>query len=171
MFQKFLSLYLKGCRLAARAFDALSSLGVTTSQQWVFMGIDRIVQSEQEKYSPDILRRRFLVTHDNVNIAFRVYEPTVNRQSHFDSGTAVTLFMPPPQTEGLVLNAAAFREKRRSGRKRPINEATILAVNSGANLRRNRGIRPTYKQQQIMNIDRAPSQKSHASVTSHIVLP
>ena len=93
------------------------------------MGIDRIVESEQEKYSLDILKRQFLVTHDNVNIVFRVYEPTVDRQSHFDSGTAVMLFM-LPQTEGLALNATAFREKRRSGRTRPI-DALICAPARG----------------------------------------
>ena len=116
VFQKFLSLYLKGCGLATRAFDTLSSLVVTTSQKWVFTGIDHIVQSAQQKYTLDIRRRRFIISHDNVNIPFRVYESTVNRQSHFDSGTAVTLFI-LPQTEGLTLNAAALRESRRTGRR------------------------------------------------------
>lgn len=38
IFQKFPSLYLKGCGIAPRASDALSSLGVTTSQK---MGVHR----------------------------------------------------------------------------------------------------------------------------------
>ena len=88
-FQKFLSLYLKGCGLAARAFDTLSSLGVTTSQKWAFTGIDHIVQLAQWKDSLDVRRRLFIVSRDNVNIPFRVYEPTVNQQNHFDSGCEV----------------------------------------------------------------------------------
>jgi hypothetical protein len=131
VFQKFLSLYLKGCGLAARAFDTLSSLGVTASQKWAFTGIDHIVQSAQQKYALDVRRRRFIVSHDNLNIPFRVYEPTVNRQSHFDSGTAATLYT-FPQTEGLTLDAAAFRESRRSGRTQPIDGGTVLTVNSNA---------------------------------------
>lgn len=130
-FQKFLALYLKGCGLAARAFDTLSSLGVTTSQKWAFAGIDHIVQSAQEKYVQDIRERRFIISHDNLNIPFRVYEPTVNRQNHFDSGTAATLYT-FPQTEGLTLDAAAFQESRRSGREQPIDGGTILTVNSNA---------------------------------------
>ena len=133
-FQKFLSLYLKRCGLAARAFDTLSSLGVTTSQKWAFTGIDHIVQSPQRKYALDVRRRLFIVSHDNVNIPFRVYEPTVNRQNHFDSGTAATLYT-FPQTDGLALNATAFQESRRSGRAQPIDEGTILTVNSNANPR------------------------------------
>ena len=134
MFQKFLALYLKGCGLAARAFDTLSSLGVTTSQMWAFTGIGHIVQSAQEKYVQDIRKRQFLVTHDNVNIPFRIYEPTVNQQSHFDSGMAATLYT-FPQTEGLTLDAAALRESRRSGRANPIDGATVLMLNSDANTR------------------------------------
>ena len=134
MFQKFLALYLKGCGLVARAFDTLSSLGVTTSQMWAFTGIGHIVQSAQEKYVQDIRKRQFLITHDNMNIPFRVYEPTVNQQSHFDSGTAATLYT-FPQTEGLMLDAAALRESHRSGRANPIDGATVLTLNSDANIR------------------------------------
>ena len=138
-FQKFLALYLKGCGLAARAFDTLSSLGVTTSQKWAFTGIGHIVESAQEEYVQDVRRRQFLITHDNVNIPFRVYEPTVNQQSHFDSGTAATLYT-FPQTEGIVLDAAALQESRRSGRTNPIDGGTIFTVGTDANTR----IRPRF---------------------------
>lgn len=66
-----------------------------------------------------------------MNIPFHIYKPTIDRQSHFDSGTAVTLFT-FPQTKGLRLDATAFRESRRSGRAQPIDERTILAINSNA---------------------------------------
>ena len=134
IFQKFLSLYLKGCGLAARAFDTLSSLGVTTSQKWAFAGIEHIMQSAQQKYTLDVHRRLFIVSHDNVNIPFRVYEPSINRQSHFDSGTAATLYT-FPQTEGQTLDAAAFQERRKSGRDQPIDGGEILTINSKANPR------------------------------------
>jgi len=78
--------------------------------------------------------RHFILSHDNVNIPFRVYEPSATRQSHFDSGTATTLYT-FPQTEGMTLDAAALRECRRSGREKPIDGGTVLTINSGANLR------------------------------------
>ncbi|KAF9791033.1 hypothetical protein BJ322DRAFT_1000129 [Thelephora terrestris] len=134
IFQKFLSLYLKGCGLATRAFDTLSSLGVTTSQKWAFTGIDHLVQSAQQKYTLDVQTRLFILSHDNVNIPFRVYEPSATRQSHFDNGTATTLYT-FPQTVGMTLDAATFRESCRAGRERPIDGGTVLTVNSDANLR------------------------------------
>lgn len=134
IFQKFLSLYLKGCGLAARAFDTLSSLGVTTSQKWAFIGIDHMVRSAREEYALDVRRRLFILSHDNVNIPFRVYEPTVSRQNHFDSGTAATLYS-FPQTEGLTLDAAALRESRRLGRAEPIDGRAVLTINSNTNPR------------------------------------
>jgi len=120
--------------LAARAFDTLSSLGVTMSQKWAFIGIDYIVESAQQKYVQDVRTRLFIASHDNVNIPFRVYEPTTGRQSHFDSGTAAALYT-FPHTEGLTLNAAALRESCKSGREQPIDGGTVLTINSGANLR------------------------------------
>ena len=98
------------------------------------MGIDHIVQSAQQNYTLDVQGEHFIISHDNLNIPFRVYEPTANRQSHFDSGTAVTLYT-FPQTRGMVLDAAAFREIRRSGREKPIDAGTVLMINSGTNTR------------------------------------
>lgn len=134
LFQKTLSLYLKGCGLAARSFDTLSSLGVTTSQKWAFAGINDLVYSAQQEYTNDVRTRQFIISHDNVNIPFRVFEPSANRQSHFDSGTAATLYT-FPQTEGMSLNAAALRESRKSGRDHPIDGGTVLTINSDANPR------------------------------------
>jgi len=107
---------------------------VTTSQKWAFTGIDHIVRSARQEYVLDVRRRLFIVSHDNVNIPFRVYEPTTSRQSHFDSGTAATLYT-FPQTEGQTLDAAAFQEKRKSGREQPIDGGAVLAINSKANPR------------------------------------
>ena len=56
----------------------LSSLGVTTSQKWAFIGINHIVQSKWQEYTLDVCQRLFLISPDNINIPFRVYEPTVN---------------------------------------------------------------------------------------------
>ena len=107
---------------------------MTTSQKWAFTGIDHIVHSAQQTYTLDVRTRLFILWHDNVNIPFCVYEPSATRQSHFDSGTAATLYT-FPQTEGMTLDAAALRESHRVGREQPIDGGTVLTINSDANLR------------------------------------
>lgn len=127
---------------------------MTTSQKWAFAGINDLVYSAQQEYTNDVRTRQFIISHDNVNIPFRVFEPSANRQSHFDSGTAATLYT-FPQTEGVSLDAAALRESRKSGRGHPINGGTVLTINSDANLR----IKPQFIHRILQFLLEAPEFK------------
>jgi hypothetical protein len=103
-------IYLKGCGLPARAIDTMSSFGLTMSQKWAFNGIDTLAKRVKMELRHQIydLRLQFYFSQDNINIQFRVYEQRFDRQSHFDSGTASTIYL-IPGSEGQRLDSHALQ--------------------------------------------------------------
>ena len=89
--QKLLTIYFKSCGLAAKALDTLHSLCVTMSQKWSYNGIETLSERAHKAMAEDMAKHPWLGIHDNVNIAFKVYEQRLRNQSHFDSGTAGTI--------------------------------------------------------------------------------
>ena len=90
---KLLTIYFKSCGLAAKAFDTLHALGVTMSQKWAYDGIERLSRRVRNSLLEEIATYPWFGTHDNINIPFRVYEQRLTNQSHFDCGTAATIFI------------------------------------------------------------------------------
>ncbi|KAI0693992.1 hypothetical protein BC835DRAFT_1488319, partial [Cytidiella melzeri] len=87
------SVYFKASGLAARANDTTHLYGITMSHSWVYHLIEKLSENARQWMFTDILRYPFLGTHDNLNLAFKVYEQRTNNQSHFDSGTAATIYI------------------------------------------------------------------------------
>ncbi|KAI0690354.1 hypothetical protein BC835DRAFT_1528859 [Cytidiella melzeri] len=92
-YQKLLSIYLKASGLAAKANDTTHLFGLTMSQKWVYTGIERISESNRHRMLDDVLKHIFFGGHNNLNLAFRIYEQRMNKQSHFNSGTAGTIYI------------------------------------------------------------------------------
>ena len=61
------------------------------SQKWAFTGINYIVQSARQNYTLDIQGEHFIISHNNLNIPFRVYEPTAV-EPHNKEARALGLF-------------------------------------------------------------------------------
>ncbi|CDO73891.1 hypothetical protein BN946_scf185016.g48 [Trametes cinnabarina] len=91
--QRLMAVYLKSCGTSAKAFDALSALGFTMSQSWTLRAIERLSVSERESLHQDLHVFPWFGSHDNVNFKFRVFEQRSDHHSHFDSGTAGTIFV------------------------------------------------------------------------------
>ena len=127
LFHKFFTVYLKGCGLPAMAFDTMSSLGLTLSQKWAFKGIDTLAERANAELRRQIHTQKllFYFSHDNVNIQFRVYDQRINRQNHFDSGTASTIYL-VPGSEGKQLDNRGLQEQRKIGRLNPITAKDII---------------------------------------------
>ena len=75
----------------------------------------------------------FHATHDNINRMFRVLHQRADHNSHFDSGTAVTVFLPPneadfqlPETDKEFLRQAA------KGTQTPITPHEIQELRANA---------------------------------------
>ncbi|KAI0682070.1 hypothetical protein BC835DRAFT_1409654 [Cytidiella melzeri] len=78
----------------------------------------------------DVLHYIFFGGHDNLNLAFKVYEMRANHQSHFNSGTAATIYIikdpvAPP-------DRIAYMEKRAIGCRKPITALDVFMQEAAA---------------------------------------
>jgi len=74
----------------------------------------------------------FVITHDNVNIPFRVFTQRIDNQSHFDSGTAATVFFQPYAPPETPLCNRTLQEYRRNGRNVPLTIGKIYDLADAA---------------------------------------
>jgi hypothetical protein len=131
---KLLTVYFKSCGLATKAFDTLHALGITMSQKWAYRGIEQLSGQVRSSLLDEIEKYPWFGTHDNINIAFKVYEQRLNNQSHFDSGTAATIFI-IKDPAAISPNNLAFQQKRAIGAKDLITWEDILELEATAGLR------------------------------------
>jgi hypothetical protein len=86
---------LKACGLSARAFDALHALGVLMSHKWTSNAVGTLSTRAMTTVQKRIHKSPWNVSHDNVNVALRVFSQRLNNQSHFISGCAYTIWILP----------------------------------------------------------------------------
>ncbi|KAI0691820.1 hypothetical protein BC835DRAFT_1509188 [Cytidiella melzeri] len=124
-YQKFLSIYLKSCGLAAKANDTTHLFGFTMSQKWVYAGIVELSESNRRRMIDDIIRYVFFGGHDNLNIPFRVYEMRNDHQNHFDNGTCGTIYIVKDPT-AIAPNRIAYMAQRAAGCQNPITARDVF---------------------------------------------
>jgi len=94
-----ISLYLNACGTAVKVFDTMSALGVTLTQKWALTAIESVAKHKMDDLMNRVKTTNFHTTHDNLNRMFRVSHQRVGHNSHFDTGTAATVFIPPVEPE------------------------------------------------------------------------
>ncbi|KAJ7930381.1 hypothetical protein B0H13DRAFT_2228277 [Mycena leptocephala] len=94
-FAKLWSIYLKACGLSARAFDALHALGILMSHKWTANAYGTLSDRAMEAVRAAIRLFPWLISHDNINVALRVFSQRLNNQSHLVSGCAYTIWVLP----------------------------------------------------------------------------
>lgn len=92
-FQKLFAVYLKYCGLSAKGFDALHALAITMSYKWTGNAVGTISNTAMQKLRKVIHHFPWIISHDNVNIPFRVSSQRLGNQNEFGSGTAATIFL------------------------------------------------------------------------------
>ncbi|KAI0694460.1 hypothetical protein BC835DRAFT_1306326 [Cytidiella melzeri] len=93
LLQQFNSIYFKASGLAAKAHDTTHAYGVTMSHSWVYDLVKKLSEDARQALFADISLWAWFASQDNLNLAFQVYKQRRNKQSHFDSGTAGTIFV------------------------------------------------------------------------------
>ncbi|EGO28171.1 hypothetical protein SERLADRAFT_434025 [Serpula lacrymans var. lacrymans S7.9] len=73
----------------------LCSQGITMSHRWSVRAFKSISSNQMDKVRHLVRSHPFVISHDNLNIPFRVYSQCIDNQSHFDSGTAATVYFQP----------------------------------------------------------------------------
>jgi hypothetical protein len=133
---KMVTFYLKSCGLAAKAFDALHMFGITLLRKWAYKTVRQIAKQATASMLCDIKTLQFHCSHDNVNIAFRVQEQRLDNQSHFDSGTAGTVYIFADQSIPRPDNRL-LQTTQQEGCTHPVTRGEIiqLAVDAAPRLR------------------------------------
>ena len=81
--QKLMTIYFKSCGLATKALDTLHTLHITMSQKWSYNGIQTLSERARKAMAEDILKYPWFGMHNNVNIAFKVYEKKAQQSKPF----------------------------------------------------------------------------------------
>ncbi|KAI0038309.1 hypothetical protein FA95DRAFT_1551310 [Auriscalpium vulgare] len=126
---KLLTVYLKGIGLPAKGLDLLHAAGVTMSHRWSVRAFEVISEEAMREARQIVQNLPFVFSHDNINIAFTAFEQRENNKTHFDSGTAGTLFskLKAPSGEPAISNAD-FQAARKAGSKTPITAEELLEL-------------------------------------------
>jgi hypothetical protein len=95
------------------------------SHQWSVRALKTISVNEMETARQWVHQFPFVLTHDNINLPFRVFTQRIENQSHFDSGTAATVFFQPDAPLEPPLCNRTLQEYRAAGRKVPLSVLEI----------------------------------------------
>lgn len=123
-FQQLNSSYFKASGTSAKALDTLHAYGISMSQKTAYRVIDTLADKAQTEMKTDFKTHSSVVSHDNMNVAFRVYEQRLGRHSRFDSGTAATVYIINDENVKYPDNRA-FQEHKSLGYKNPLNATDI----------------------------------------------
>ncbi|KAF7291218.1 hypothetical protein MIND_01265300 [Mycena indigotica] len=92
---KLWSIYLKACGVPVRAFDALHAIGLVMSHKWTVEALKGLSDTALHLIQQFIHLYPWLITHDNINLAMRVFSQCLNNQGNFISGCAFTIYLLP----------------------------------------------------------------------------
>ncbi|KAI0688541.1 hypothetical protein BC835DRAFT_1419055 [Cytidiella melzeri] len=103
------------------------------SQKWVYSALEKLSEVAHNSMLRDIVLYPWFGGHDNLNLAFKVYEQRIANQSHFDSGTAATVYI-IKHPNVTAPSRLAYQKQRALGVQRPINSADIILMDAKATL-------------------------------------
>lgn len=111
----------------------MSALGVTLSQKWALNAVEKVAKNKMDDLANRVRTTGFHTTHDNVNRMFRVSHQRTSHNSHFDSGTAATVFIPPHEADyKLPETNEEFLKKVAEGAKTPITPHEVQELHVDA---------------------------------------
>lgn len=131
-FAKLITTFLRSQGTPAKSIDLLQAFGLTMSHQWSNRALNQISANEMQTMQQMVQTLPFVVTHDNINIPFRVFTQRLDSQSHFDSGTASTVFFQPNAPPEPPLSNRMLQEYRTQGRKSPLTISEIFDLANAA---------------------------------------
>ncbi|KAJ7199866.1 hypothetical protein GGX14DRAFT_401147 [Mycena pura] len=122
--------------LSAKGFDTLHAIGLTMSNKWTGNAVARISAQSMATMKQLMDRFSWLMSYDNVLVAFRVFSQRIDKKTLHGSGTAATVYIkrsakPLPST----INKD-FQKMRQLGMANPLNAFDIFELSELADNRR-----------------------------------
>jgi hypothetical protein len=127
-FQKLLGLYLKFRGLSAKGFDTLHALALTMSHKWTGDAVGRMSQTSMKEVVKLMSIFPWLISHDNVQIPFRVFSQRLDNQGEFGNGTAATVYI---KRDSIPLSETAnhnLKKTRAAGMQNPLTALDIFDI-------------------------------------------
>ncbi|KAM6496624.1 hypothetical protein JOM56_007097 [Amanita muscaria] len=127
-FQKLFAVYFKFRGLTAKGFDTLHALALTMSHKWTCDAVGRISKRCMDEVLSMMDKFPWLISHDNVNIPFRVFSQRLDNQGEFGNGTAATVYIKRSATPLSSTANRDLQEQRAGGLKTPLTSLDILKL-------------------------------------------
>lgn len=125
-FQKLFGLYLKFRGLSAKGFDTLHALALTMSHKWTGNAVGRISEQSMKEMVQLMKIFPWIISHDNVQIPFRVFSQRLDNAGEFGNGTAATVYI---KRDAKLFSKSAnedLKKTRAAGLEDPLTEFDIL---------------------------------------------
>lgn len=120
------AIYLKFRGLSAKGFDMLHAVALTMSHKWTGNAVERISIESMNEMVALMEEFPWLISHDNVQIPFRVFAQRLDNQGEFGDGTAATVYI---KRNASVLPESvnpALKQKRAEGLLNPLTEMDVF---------------------------------------------
>ncbi|KAJ7591737.1 hypothetical protein C8J56DRAFT_1046070 [Mycena floridula] len=124
--QKMFAIYLKFKGTSAKAFDTLHALGLVMSHKWTANAVEAISAHAMAEVNQLVKEYPFLLSYDNIQLAFRVFSQRLDNHGEFGNGTAATVYIKKdaiPMTAEINRRLRDFRER---GLPNPITAEKIF---------------------------------------------
>lgn len=111
----------------------MSALGITLTQKWALTAVEKVAKKKMVGLANRVKMTGSHTTPDNISRTFRVSHQQADHNSHFDSGTAATVFIPPNETDyKLPETNEEFLWQVIEGAKTPITSHEIQELHANA---------------------------------------
>jgi len=124
--QKLLALYFQFKGVSAKGFDTLHAMGLTMSHKWTAISVGRISKACMAEVRQQLDISPWLMSHDNVNIPFRVFLQQLDNQGEFGNRTAATIYVKPGATPLLPNANSRLKLQRAEGMQNTLTELDIM---------------------------------------------
>ncbi|TFY64228.1 hypothetical protein EVJ58_g2764 [Rhodofomes roseus] len=91
--QRLWAIYFKFKGLSAKGCDTLHALGIIMSTKWVTDAVSGLSQEAMDEAQALVSALQYIVSHDNMQVSFRVFSQHLDQHAEFGSGTAGTLYI------------------------------------------------------------------------------
>ncbi|KAI0350268.1 hypothetical protein OH77DRAFT_1489301 [Trametes cingulata] len=126
--QRVLGIYFKFKGLSAKGCDTLHALGVCMSSKWTTNAVAAISDEAMSEVIAIVEKHQRVMSHDNVQMSFRVFSQRLEKNTQFGSGTAATVYVKkdaPAQDRSLNRK---LQHARAVGMKNPLRPLDVLEL-------------------------------------------
>ncbi|KAJ7222322.1 hypothetical protein GGX14DRAFT_326506, partial [Mycena pura] len=126
--QKLFSIYFKFKGLSAKGFDTLHAIGLTMSGSWTNDSVSRISEAAMKDMRELMDKFPWLMSYDNVLIAFRIFSQRIDKKTLHGNGTAATVYIKRSATPMPPITNRLLQECRIEGLRNPLSAFDIMEI-------------------------------------------